>query len=79
MTHAVVTDIENSTVAWESLDAEVMDACINAHNMCVRRVMRKHHGFESATEGGLWSGFVVDDAHGQSGRGTTVASVVGRL
>lgn len=55
---AVVTDIENSTVAWEMLELEIMDSCINSHNECVRSVMRIHHGFESATEGGK-------DRHGE--------------
>ncbi|MEW5318953.1 MAG: hypothetical protein WDW38_010132 [Sanguina aurantia] len=50
-TTLVVTDIENSTVAWEMLELEIMDSCINSHNECVRSVMRIHHGFESATEG----------------------------
>ncbi|MEW5301497.1 MAG: hypothetical protein WDW36_004356 [Sanguina aurantia] len=50
-TTLAVTDIEGSTLAWEGLPLGVMDACMNAHNACMRRVMHKHHGHESATEG----------------------------
>ncbi|MEW5319055.1 MAG: hypothetical protein WDW38_010231 [Sanguina aurantia] len=50
-TTLAVTDIEGSTLAWEGLPLGVMDACVNAHNACIRHVMHKHHGHESATEG----------------------------
>ncbi|MEW5319057.1 MAG: hypothetical protein WDW38_010233 [Sanguina aurantia] len=50
-TTLVVTDIENSTLGWEGLPLEVMDRCLSLHNELVRKVMRRHHGHESATEG----------------------------
>ncbi|KAG2496610.1 hypothetical protein HYH03_005431 [Edaphochlamys debaryana] len=49
-TTLVATDIENSTLAWEALPADVMDAALDAHHAAVRRALRRHCGTEFATE-----------------------------
>ncbi|MEW5301527.1 MAG: hypothetical protein WDW36_004384 [Sanguina aurantia] len=50
-TTILVTDIQDSTALWESLAAEVMDRAIKEHHDCMRRLLLKHSGYESATEG----------------------------
>ncbi|GMH38948.1 hypothetical protein BSKO_06846 [Bryopsis sp. KO-2023] len=50
-TSLVVTDIQDSTAFWETLDADVMDRALHLHNECIRRVLRDNKGYESATEG----------------------------
>eukprot|EP00198_Chlamydomonas_reinhardtii_P005368 XP_001694704.1 predicted protein [Chlamydomonas reinhardtii] len=46
-----VTDIESSTQLWEDLPAEVMAAAMHLHHAAVRRLLLRHEGYESATEG----------------------------
>ncbi|MEW5301502.1 MAG: hypothetical protein WDW36_004360 [Sanguina aurantia] len=65
---SVVTDIENSTLAWEGLPLGVMDRCLSLHNELVRRVMRRYRGHESATEGG-WGGRAGGRASWRAGAG----------
>jgi class 3 adenylate cyclase len=50
-TTLLVTDIEDSTVLWEALDAAVMDKTLKLHHACVRQCMRQHNVYEVATEG----------------------------
>ncbi|GFR40153.1 hypothetical protein Agub_g709 [Astrephomene gubernaculifera] len=47
----VVTDVENSTNLWEALPAEVMQAALQLHDGLIRRLLARHGGYESATEG----------------------------
>ncbi|KAG2426057.1 hypothetical protein HXX76_013247 [Chlamydomonas incerta] len=47
----VVTDIESSTQLWEELPAEVVAAGMHLHHAAVRRLLLRHEGYESATEG----------------------------
>ncbi|KAG2500013.1 hypothetical protein HYH03_002295 [Edaphochlamys debaryana] len=47
----VITDIQDSTALWEALPAAVMDASVGLHHACLRRLLLKHWGYESATEG----------------------------
>ncbi len=39
-----VTDIENSTLLWEELDAQVMDTAVKTHNVCIRKLAAKYKG-----------------------------------
>ncbi|GIL91187.1 hypothetical protein Vretimale_18827, partial [Volvox reticuliferus] len=50
-TTLLVTDIQDSTVLWEGLPAEVMDAAVKLHHRVIREQLLKHKGYESATEG----------------------------
>ncbi|MEW5319088.1 MAG: hypothetical protein WDW38_010259 [Sanguina aurantia] len=50
-TTILVTDIQDSTALWENLAADVMDRAIKEHHDCMRRLLLKHSGYESATEG----------------------------
>ena len=34
---------------WELLPSSVMDITIKEHHMCIRRLLQKHNGYESAT------------------------------
>jgi class 3 adenylate cyclase len=36
---------------WENLPAEVMDSAIRIHHTIIRKAVRLHRGYESATEG----------------------------
>ncbi|KAG2428782.1 hypothetical protein HXX76_011482 [Chlamydomonas incerta] len=47
----VTTDIQNSTLLWEMLPAEVMNTCLSIHHEEVRRALEAHDGFEASTEG----------------------------
>ncbi|KAG2501916.1 hypothetical protein HYH03_000414 [Edaphochlamys debaryana] len=49
-TTLVVTDIEGSTACWEALPSDVMNTALGLHHGAVRRLARKHHGFEFGTE-----------------------------
>ncbi|KAG2450151.1 hypothetical protein HYH02_000253 [Chlamydomonas schloesseri] len=56
----VVTDIQDSTSLWEALPPVEMDTAIDAHHACLRKLLLKHEGYESATEGdsfilGFWT------------------------
>ncbi|GLC40308.1 hypothetical protein PLESTM_001047100 [Pleodorina starrii] len=50
-TTLLVTDIQDSTSLWESLQAEVMDAAVKLHHRTIRELLVRHAGYESATEG----------------------------
>ncbi|KAG2501549.1 hypothetical protein HYH03_000056 [Edaphochlamys debaryana] len=50
-TTLLVTDIQDSTALWETLPSAVMDRAIKEHHSCLRRLLLKHNGYESATEG----------------------------
>ncbi|KAG2453169.1 hypothetical protein HYH02_002493 [Chlamydomonas schloesseri] len=50
-TTLLVTDIESSTVLWESLEAATMDAAIKLHHRIIRQLLLQHGGYESVTEG----------------------------
>ncbi|GFH24554.1 guanylate cyclase domain-containing protein, partial [Haematococcus lacustris] len=50
-TTLLVTDIESSTTLWEVLPSHVMDETLREHHACIRQVLLKHNGYESATEG----------------------------
>ncbi|KAG2493662.1 hypothetical protein HYH03_008176 [Edaphochlamys debaryana] len=50
-TTLILTDIQNSTVLWETLDPGVMDRAIKCHHEVLRGLLPKHRGYESATEG----------------------------
>ncbi len=47
----MVSDIEDSTNLWEEMEAEVMDAAVKLHNMCIRKLVTEHKGYESVWEG----------------------------
>lgn len=51
LTTLLLTDIQNSTLLWETLPAEVMDAAIGCHHKVFRSLMAAHNAYESATEG----------------------------
>lgn len=51
LTTLLVTDIANSTALWESLPGEVMDVALRLHHACIRSVLLRYNGYESATEG----------------------------
>ncbi len=44
--------IQNSTLLWEQLDAEVMEEALHVHHAVFRGLLPKYGGYESATEGG---------------------------
>ncbi|KXZ48733.1 hypothetical protein GPECTOR_25g317 [Gonium pectorale] len=50
-TSLVLTDIQNSTVLWETLPADVMDVALRCHHEVLRGLLPLHRGYESATEG----------------------------
>ncbi|GLI61280.1 hypothetical protein VaNZ11_003629 [Volvox africanus] len=50
-TTLAITDIEGSTRLWEELPEVVMDCALRLHHACLRRVLVRHQGYESATEG----------------------------
>ncbi|MEW5319087.1 MAG: hypothetical protein WDW38_010258 [Sanguina aurantia] len=50
-TTLLITDIQDSTALWELLPASVMDRAIKEHHQCMRKLLLKHSGYESATEG----------------------------
>ncbi|GIL52667.1 hypothetical protein Vafri_8489 [Volvox africanus] len=50
-TTLLVTDIQDSTALWEMLPSNVMDRAIKEHHTCLRKLLLKHSGYESATEG----------------------------
>ncbi|KAG2495779.1 hypothetical protein HYH03_006024 [Edaphochlamys debaryana] len=51
LTAMLVTDIEGSTTLWEALPEEVMARALSLHHRTVRRLLVKHAGYESSTEG----------------------------
>lgn len=50
-TTLLVTDIQDSTALWEMLPSHIMDEAIKEHHLTIRRLLLKHAGYESATEG----------------------------
>lgn len=50
-TTLLVTDIQGSTQLWEMLPADVMDRALRMHQAVLRSALRRHAGYESATEG----------------------------
>ncbi|KAG2484543.1 hypothetical protein HYH03_016678 [Edaphochlamys debaryana] len=51
LTTLLITDIANSTALWESLPEEVMDTALRLHHACIRALILRFNGYESATEG----------------------------
>eukprot|EP00198_Chlamydomonas_reinhardtii_P005062 XP_001694398.1 predicted protein [Chlamydomonas reinhardtii] len=51
LTTLLITDIANSTALWESLPEEVMDLALKLHHACLRSLLARFNGYESATEG----------------------------
>ncbi|GLI67730.1 hypothetical protein VaNZ11_011931 [Volvox africanus] len=51
LTTLLVTDIQNSTNLWEQLPTSVMNETIRLHHRCLRGLLLKCNGYESATEG----------------------------
>jgi hypothetical protein len=49
---ALVLRLQNSTVLWESLPADVMEQAMRLHHATFRRLLAKHNGYESATGSG---------------------------
>ncbi|GIL73726.1 hypothetical protein Vretifemale_3855, partial [Volvox reticuliferus] len=47
-TTLAITDIEGSTRLWEELPEVVMDCALRLHHACLRRVLVRHLGYESA-------------------------------
>ncbi|EFJ46911.1 hypothetical protein VOLCADRAFT_118024, partial [Volvox carteri f. nagariensis] len=50
-TTLLITDIESSTKLWEELPEVVMGCALRLHHACLRKVLVRHRGYESATEG----------------------------
>ncbi|KAG1651095.1 hypothetical protein FOA52_009209, partial [Chlamydomonas sp. UWO 241] len=50
-TTLVVTDIMDSTVLWETLNAGSMSRAVATHHSVVRKALAHFHGYEQATEG----------------------------
>jgi hypothetical protein len=50
-TTLLITDIQDSTVLWETQSQAVMDVVIKLHHHAIREQLLKHHGYESTTEG----------------------------
>ena len=42
--------LQSSTLLWEQVAAETMDAALKLHHSVVRRVAAHNNGYESATE-----------------------------
>ncbi|GFR50128.1 hypothetical protein Agub_g12279, partial [Astrephomene gubernaculifera] len=51
LTTLLVTDIQNSTNLWEQLPTAVMNETLRLHHRCLRGLLPKCNGYESATEG----------------------------
>ncbi|GIL86420.1 hypothetical protein Vretimale_11650 [Volvox reticuliferus] len=51
LTTLLVTDIQNSTNLWEQLPTSIMNEAIRLHHRCLRGLLLKCNGYESATEG----------------------------
>ncbi|KAG2484650.1 hypothetical protein HYH03_016603 [Edaphochlamys debaryana] len=47
----VVSDIQDSTAAWERLPPAAMHDALQLHHAAVRRLLPQHGGYESSTEG----------------------------
>ncbi|GIL58939.1 hypothetical protein Vafri_13943 [Volvox africanus] len=45
-TTLLVTDIQDSTVLWEGLPADVMDAAVKLHHRVIREQLLKHKGYD---------------------------------
>ncbi|KAG2487108.1 hypothetical protein HYH03_014221 [Edaphochlamys debaryana] len=50
-TTLALTDIQNSTLLWEVLSAELMDECMAIHHGVMRRAIEVNEGYEVFTEG----------------------------
>lgn len=50
-TTLVMTDIEGSTMLWETIDMSVMDIAIYLHHQVIRDCVARFRGYESATGG----------------------------
>ncbi|KAG2485781.1 hypothetical protein HYH03_015493 [Edaphochlamys debaryana] len=59
-TTLLITDIQNSTTLWDSLPPDAMDAALKSHHEVLRRLLHRHGGYESATEG---DAFILAFAH----------------
>ena len=46
LTTLLVTDVQNSTVLWDSLPSEVMDLAYNCHHTCIRKILADSGGYE---------------------------------
>ncbi|PNH09354.1 Adenylate cyclase [Tetrabaena socialis] len=51
LTTLAMTDVQNSTLLWEALQAELMDECMSMHHAIVRQAIEQHSGYEVFTEG----------------------------
>ncbi|KAJ9509342.1 hypothetical protein QJQ45_001777 [Haematococcus lacustris] len=50
-TTLLITDIQDSTVIWETLPADVTDQAVKLHHEVVRQSFIAHRGYECCTEG----------------------------
>ncbi|GIL53709.1 hypothetical protein Vafri_9154, partial [Volvox africanus] len=50
-TTLALTDVQSSTMLWEVLSAELMDACMSIHHGIMRKAIECHSGYEVFTEG----------------------------
>ncbi|GLI67004.1 hypothetical protein VaNZ11_011072 [Volvox africanus] len=50
-TTLALTDVQSSTMLWEVLSAELMDACMSIHHGIMRKAIEYHSGYEVFTEG----------------------------
>ena len=46
LTTLLVTDVQNSTVLWETVPSEVMDRAYNMHHACIRRLLQVRYNLE---------------------------------
>ncbi|KAG2431384.1 hypothetical protein HYH02_013371 [Chlamydomonas schloesseri] len=50
-TTLLITDVQDSTVLWESLPAHVMDRAMHVHHLTLRKFLFSYSGYEASTEG----------------------------
>ncbi|GFH28764.1 guanylate cyclase domain-containing protein, partial [Haematococcus lacustris] len=50
-TTLLITDIQDSTVIWETLPADVTDQAVKLHHEVIRQSSMVHRGYECCTEG----------------------------
>ncbi|KAL6764304.1 nucleotide cyclase [Haematococcus lacustris] len=50
-TTLLITDIQDSTVIWETLPADVTDQAVKLHHEVIRQSSTAHRGYECCTEG----------------------------
>ncbi len=52
LTTLLLTDIQDSTVLWDALPPQVMDAALHLHHSCIRMLLHKTAGGALGAEGG---------------------------